>query len=814
MRLRTTILLILANAITAYLIWHFESGRDITPTIAAPLFSADIREITVNGPGVSHPYTLTKSPRGWRVTAPFEWEAGAAADYIVEQLRFLKTDGGFSLEEARANGSTLANFGLETPAARLTVQGEGQGKPIVLAIGLVPVAGGESLVRLLTPDNQIIPASRKFYESIVLHPSTLRSNTIFNIETYQVRNIAVRTTPPPPAAEHQIRIKSDHRPLPDTADTERFWQFEIPFYGEASKPLVDAAVARLATLRCLRFPNTSADATPEQIQTLHGLTFPTVRLTLEGNNLIQTLLIGARDPESPPASPAVFAKLENNRTIFTVSESVVRDWRNAATRLREREFFNFHPDQLTEITIYRGEREKIVLHRRSNDPSKNNGHTAALAPAAAAATTAPALTPAPAQVGTATGVPAPADSANSGSTPTFTTFSSPLPPLSGDPTNAADYTDWNIPALPGTTARTTLPADPGTIRSLIQDLRHLSAFAPLVSILPPDMEKYCEAFVTDTPTNDELVTLGFKTPDRRVELAFKDGTRRTLLLARPGTRGLPWHAKLDDSPSIYSIRADIAELLSTSPAKYRQRLVVRLPDGAEITGLKITALDTQKALLDVRRPGPDSPLSAALTALPEKERSAVLALVTQLSTLRAKEYLPDAFSPDYKHTPITTKTPVGWRYRLEVSVRFPGAKTDETREIFFTDRLGGTLQIAGAPTRNCVFEIEQSLIDALSPLTLTKDGGTDVPHIVPPPDLPPHPAPIPAAAAVPTAETGVPVPAPVDTTIPAGTAVSTPTPASADATPPADAAATPPEPIPVPPPISVSAPGASPGNNS
>jgi hypothetical protein len=256
------------------------------------------------------------------------------------------------------------------------------------------------------------------------------------------------------------------------------------------------------------------------------------------------------------------------------------------------------------------------------------------------------------------------------------------------------------------------------------------------------MEKYCEAFVTDAPTSADLDALGFKAPDHRFELTFKDGTRRTLLLARPPSPGLPWHAKLADSPSIYSIRTDaVAELISTSPAKYRHRLVVRLPEGGAITGVKITDLSTQKTLLDIRRPAPDVSWDSVLTALPEKERPLIPQLIAQLSPLRARKYVSAAFSTDYKHQYPEAKTPEGWRYRLEVSLRLPGAKADETRVLFFTSRIGGTTQIAGAPVRGCIFEIEQPLIDALFPLTFLKDDTKDIPVIVPPPDLVPQPVP-------------------------------------------------------------------------
>lgn len=699
MRLRVTVFLLLANALTAFLIWKIEGGRDTPPAIATPLFTAGISEITVNGPGVAQPYTLARHQHGWRVTAPFVWEAGPAADFVVEQLRFLKMDGGFTLAEARASGSSPANYGLDKPAATISVRGEGAANSAKILIGLVPASGG---VYLLTEDDHVIPASRKFYDGIVLQPGVLRANTVFNIEPFQVRAIAVRAATD--AGEKQIRLKTDRRALPDRPDTERVWRFEAPVNAEANLPRTDAWVAALAGLRCLDFQDPPPNTALDQTLPLQGLAPPSLRITLEANDRVQTLLVGSRVPGSPAGDPARYAKLEGNGTVFTLREAPLRDWREADAKLREPQFFRFHPEQLVEITIHGAHRDKLVLSKR------------------AAAATAPAPGTAPAATSANTLPPPP----------------SVLPALPGDPALAEDaaFADWQIPALPGTTAKNTLAADPDAIAFLVQSLRHLTAMKFLSGDTPPALAPLTEPFVNDAPTAKDLAALGFNKPARRVELVFKDGTRLTLLAAPPSGPGTPWHAKLETAPAIYSVRLDLPDILSTDPGKFRDRLVAKLPDGAAITGLKILDLQTKKTVFAAARAADDANWAAA-TGLPAADRPRAAELATALAALRAREYAPAPFARNYKHSHPFAQTPDAWRYRLETTFLVPGANAAETRELLLTRRIGGTLQVAGSPKHGCIFEIEQPLIDALHPLTSANDEARDAPNVPAPPDIPP-----------------------------------------------------------------------------
>src|SRR5690606_2453391 len=130
-------------------------------------------------------------------------------------------------------------------------------------------------------------------------------------------------------------------------------------------------------------------------------------------------------------------------------------WREAQTALREREFFHFYPSQLTEITLH-ADNGTLEFHRR------------------------------------------PASTAPDGTSP---------------PAPEADWGDWTIPVLPGTTATVTQAADAGIMRHLIESIRHLAAQEAFISGDLPEAQRYlCRAFVTDAPTEAQLTALGFDKP--------------------------------------------------------------------------------------------------------------------------------------------------------------------------------------------------------------------------------------------------------------------------------------------------------------
>ncbi|MDR2429415.1 MAG: DUF4340 domain-containing protein [Puniceicoccales bacterium] len=652
MRFKITALLLLANAITLGLIWHFENNRNHGATAATtPLFTPDIHAITFDGPGVSQPYTLEKHAHGWRLAQPYAWEAELShVNRILEHLRFLQLDESFTIAEAKATGSTLANYGLDTPQARLSVRGTAP-TPINIQIG----NPGTGKIYLLTDTGRIIHHNtEKLFASLNHTPEHLRARTIFTVGSHEVRNIVIHSTAPG-APEQHTRIKRDQRPPhPGQTDIERIWRIETPISADASRHLVEARLEQLTRLAYQRFlPPAPETTTPEQLQQT-GLATPVLRITLEGNNRFQTLHIGNPDPATiDTRNPARFAKLEGNRAIFTLRESDINVWNNAASTLREREFFQFPPALLTEITL-RHNNQTLVFHRRDD---------------------------------------------------------------------TTEWGEWTIPKLPGTTATVTLATDPQIMRQLITTLNHLHA----------------ENFVTDTPTPAQLQQTGLAIPAYQIELAFKDAARRTLHIATPPNAPpeAPLYAQIAGEPTLYTLATGFLRHLPLDPKHYRNRLVEQLPPDT-LTSVKITDLATRKALLTLSR-APNETWDKVLLAHPQHERIPMRTLLAQLTTLRARQYLADTFRLDYTEKHLDATTPEPWRYLLETTTSTPATTANDTRKLYLTKRLGGTTQTAGSPVQNCIFHIEQPLMDALFPFTFERDPSREIIPIPQAPDLPQAP---------------------------------------------------------------------------
>jgi hypothetical protein len=73
---------------------------------------------------------------------------------------------------------------------------------------------------------------------------------------------------------------------------------------------------------------------------------------------------------------------------------------------------------------------------------------------------------------------------------------------------------------------------------------------------------------------------------------------------------------------------------------------------------------------------------------------------------------------------LDAQTPTPWRYRLEAGIHLPGANPAAAQSppwiCYFTERLGGTVQLGGTPQPSMIFTLTQPVIDALNALTLAR----------------------------------------------------------------------------------------------
>lgn len=703
MRLRFTIFLLVANLAVFGLIWNNarEHNRERPPSeLIFPVDANRIRFVTTDSADES--YELKQKAGRWSLETPFEWPANLwTVQKILDELRFLSLDQGFSLDEVKSLGNSLASYGLDKPRYTLTVSAgdpEGAGRrDTTVKIGAMTPDG--SAAYLLAPDGKtVLPAPKSLLAALVRRPEDLRQPEVFSVQPFEVR--AVSLTFEKSGQKTGVGLVRDKRDVPGRAEPDFIWRFETPVKSDADTRVVDKELSALGEMKFVRF----LPATPQLLEKA-GFSAPPMTISLDGNNRKQTLLVGLPDADSKGAN--VYAKFDDNPGVFTIPADALKPWAEVRRVMRDHRFMRFDAGALTGITVHQGG-SSLVLHRID-------------APAANGAATAPAKP------------------------------------------------EWQMPLVPGSTAVAVTPVDSDRLVKLVQALGNLTAVEGEPPLnLPADKKFLCDAFVTDDPTPEQLrewnlsKDSGYK---RRVDLAFRDGTRRTLTIGGPIVPGTPYHAKLDDSPTVFSIAPGILDSLSVTPSAYRRRAIFPLPAGARVTSLKITDLATGKVLLDETKPDDVAAWETLLEPRRKAEREEVLALVALAGNLRAERFVdekraPVPFSEKYTYDEGVGLAPEGWRYRFEWTVKLPAGTEGERvlkHTLYLTRRIGGMRQVAGSPEENLVFELTRDWIDALHPLTFGRDSAVDLPAMpTPTPADAPNPAPgetaSPAAAPAPTPE--------------------------------------------------------------
>lgn len=442
------------------------------------------------------------------------------------------------------------------------------------------------------------------------------------------------------------------------------WAFETPILARASKAEVEGAIAGLNGLRASTFFETQDPAIERA-----GLDNAAMRVTLEGNLRRETLLIGEAVPAAAGAKPDPeneihFARIEDKTVVFTVSlpTKLLNDLRNAQDRLREKRILDFEPRNVNAITIVSPGQPEIRLQ---------GAEPAAIRAAASAAPATPA-TPAP----------------------------------------AAEHETWQLVTRSSAgQAPQTVAADAAVVQELLQKLQLLQA----------------TRFQSDAPSAADLENWGFNRPEREITLSLDTGGgpagtgQSTVTLqfgANPNEPGVAY-ARLANAPFVYQVGSEAVDLAPRSPLYYRQRLIRELPAGAKIVGLKLVDQSTDRVVYERMAPAN----AADATPKPEDQdpeprKKAVTTVLRELTTLKAKRFIAESFNADHADFNGTT---VPWKFRLEATLALSastGTATTSTMTVLLTDRLGGTVMLAGTSEfGGLTFEATQELLDAVFALT-------------------------------------------------------------------------------------------------
>ncbi len=690
MRTKVTLVLLFLNVALFFFIFAFvrkwqtdvlweESRRRVLGPEAAAIQSLDI-----TGGRLAEPVRLEKRADGWILTKPIEWPANShAVSRMLNELMFLEHETSFLVKDLAKSGLSLADYGLDRPQLTLTFTAgvAGSGTPsttTTLQIGDTTKVGNRLYV--LSPDGQRIHVvGRSLADSLALTLDQLRADTVFNIPLFEVRSFNLQT-----AASANLRIRL-RREGPA-------WLFEAPILARADRTKVELAINGLDALRARSFVDPAAVGADQT-----GLANPAYRVTLEGNGRRETLLLGnalapaaaeakPATPETkppapeikPPAPAAPEARPPAATTPDTKPAAAAPDEPAAEPATN---YYAKMEDRAPVFTVAVSDALFAVL-RNAQDQLRDR-HL--LSFDSRTLTSITLTTPNQPEL-------------------TLQRLETGQQPLDTDP--------WQIVTRTANQAPQTQPADLAHVRRLIERLYLLQA----------------EEFLRDAPQAIELENWGFNRPERQITLNFS--TRGalaagalpagatpaavTLVLGVASERENRVYAKLADEPFVYLVAPEILRETPVAANYYRDRLLRELPAGARITGLTLTDLAT-KAVIFSRQLGAGATWEQVLATEPADRRAALEALLEQLRSLRARSFVLETFPPTVEVAGEVRP----WRYSLEATLSLVGGPAVQTAAstLYFTERTGGTTQLAGSPEFNAVFVADQKLIDALFALT-------------------------------------------------------------------------------------------------
>jgi len=333
MRLRFTVLLLLANAALFTAIWSLE--REPAPE-ARRAESVPFTTLEISGKGIDKPRVLKLENNRWRIVSPIDWSANLfAVNRIRNQIEFLDKEASFPLSEIKSRGYKLSEYGLDDPA--YTVKYGNDKKSYVLKIGKSAPAG-DRVYMLDEANGRIVVVDREFVESLVVDTERLRNQNVFDIQRFEVSAFSVRL----PSAAPDTPLKGDFRRVGLVRDGAG-WKFETPIVAAADSNEVDAFLGEICKMPAKSFPNISPAEAGFEVSAL-----PTT-LAIEGTNRRQVLLLGGKTKDGSQ----VYARLEDNPTVFTLDASIMPMLSEAQTTLREKSALKFDISKVAGLDISR-----------------------------------------------------------------------------------------------------------------------------------------------------------------------------------------------------------------------------------------------------------------------------------------------------------------------------------------------------------------------------------------------------------------------------------------------------------------------------
>lgn len=573
MRTKVTLILIFLNVALFFFIFGFERqwhtdeiARDARRRVLGPE-AANIQSLEIRGDTLTTPIRLERHGEGWQIAAPYQWPASPfAVGRIVEELQFLEDETSFPTDDLDQTGRSLTDYGLAEPALFVTFNSSTDGSnPTTLAIGKKTDIGNRLYV-LSPAGDRVHVVSQSLIESLALGLDQIRADSCFSIPVFEIRSLNLQNAGP---ANVRVRLRREGNR----------WTFESPIVTRASKTETEIALNGLKDLTTHTFLGSSTTQ-PELLATA-GTTNPSLRITLEGNNRRETLLLGnevgptAIPATPPPGTPTAtlpdreyYAQMDSRDAVFTVviPDRLAAALRGAQERLRDPRVLDLEGRNIDALTLSDEDGREVVLQRLEQTANVPSG--------------------------------------------------------------------WQVVQRLADGSVRTQAADANVVENeLLQSLRQLKA-KNFKRDVPTDRELEEWGLIQPRRRITLSLTADTGSPLSAPNLNLLIGTEQD---------GQNTYAKLQRQTFVYGVDPSILARTPVSPLHYRHRILRELSAGARLTGITFRDLSTKKVLYTHELAAGETWEAVFAKSVPN-EQKALSNLRNELRTLRAQSFVSDRFT--------------------------------------------------------------------------------------------------------------------------------------------------------------------------
>jgi hypothetical protein len=286
---------------------------------------------------------VEKSNDVWFVTVPLSYPANSGAiEGLLQRLETLTRLKHLPLEEVTADGRTIAAFGLDVPAATLTLQHAGRRTELLFG-SRTPLADQVYVQLLAQPGIYVVSA--EVFDRLPRSANDWRDTALLNLAGLVLDRVEVR------APGRGFAIVLD--------PTNRSFRLLRPTPARADGPKVETLLRRIGASRVVRFETDSPVVDLEP----YGLQTPAAELVLgQGTNDLVTVQFG----KSPTNDASlVYARRLSQTNIVLVPKALLELLQTSHTELRDRHLLSFVPAAVDLIEVA-GDEPFTVQRQGSN----------------------------------------------------------------------------------------------------------------------------------------------------------------------------------------------------------------------------------------------------------------------------------------------------------------------------------------------------------------------------------------------------------------------------------------------------------------